>query len=72
MNKNVIALSVRTLCTPSCLSEKADHRDHRGSQRSTTETLLNPFLRIPRPLLFAHKNNLANVVGVVGADVGNL
>lgn len=34
--------------------------------------LFHALLWIPRALLFSHKNDLADMVGIMGADVGNL
>jgi hypothetical protein len=36
---------------------------------SLCEGLVHTVLRIPGPLLFAQENNLAGVVGIVGANV---
>jgi hypothetical protein len=47
-------------------------QDRKGigtSSPTLCKGLAHTVLRVPRALLFAHVNNLADVVGIVGADV---
>jgi hypothetical protein len=60
------------LCRDAADGTSINDTGETGNEQEGAFSSLHPFFRIPTALLLAHEDNLADVVGIVSADMSNV